>query len=105
MLVIKIENIQWNRVAKRPATCCSLYELCFSASNYSFANKVDILHEIQKKAVDLKLQHRISKRNSFSRYFENAKPQNVLMSQYLYGSTSVVQKCFLKMLFLEVSQN
>ena len=27
------------------------------------------------------------------------------MSQYLYGSTSVVQKCFLKMLFLEVSQN
>ena len=41
---IKIENTQWNRVTSRSATYCNLYELCFSACNYSFANKTDILH-------------------------------------------------------------
>ena len=32
-----------------------------------------------KKMVDLKLQHRISRDNEFSRYLENAKSRNVLM--------------------------
>ena len=40
-----------------------------------------------KKTVDLKLQHRISKKNSFSRYLENTKFQNILMKRYSYGMT------------------
>ena len=32
-----------------------------------------------KKAVDLKLQYRISRDNSFSRYLENTKSRNVLL--------------------------
>ena len=56
------------------ATCTS----CCSACNYSFANKTDILHE-EKKTVDIKLQYRISKKNSFSRYLENAMSRNILM--------------------------
>ena len=40
-----------------------------------------------KKVVDLKLQQRISKKRSFSRYLENAKSRNVLMQRYLYGIT------------------
>ena len=61
----------------RSATYCNLYKLCFPAGNYSFAIKVDILNE-EQKTVDLKLQHRISKKNSFSRYLENAKSWNLL---------------------------
>ena len=45
---MKIENTQWNCVTNRSATYCNLYELCFSAYNYSFAGKIDILHEEQK---------------------------------------------------------
>ena len=63
-----------------------LYKLCFSARNYSFANKVDILHE-EKNPVDLKLQHKISRNNPFSRYLENAKSRNVLMQRHLCGVT------------------
>ena len=41
----------------------------------------------KKETVDLKLQHRISRNNSFSRYLENANSRNVSMKQYLYGIT------------------
>ena len=46
--MIKTENTQWNRVTNRSAAYCNLYELYFSAWNYSFANEIDILHEEQK---------------------------------------------------------
>ena len=83
---MKIENVQWNRVTNRSATCCNLHELCFSACNYTFANKVDILQK-EQKTVDFEASDRISKINSFSRYLENAKARNVLMQRYLYGIT------------------
>ena len=35
---------------QRTATYCHLYEICFSAWDYSFANKIDILHEQQKNS-------------------------------------------------------
>ena len=38
-----------------------------------------IFYMKNKKAVDLKLQQRLSKKNSFSRYLENDKSGNVLM--------------------------
>ena len=47
------------------ATTVSLIKLIFYMKN--------------KKKVYLKLQHRVSKKNSFSRYLENAKSPNVLM--------------------------
>ena len=75
--MIKIENVQWNHITNRSATYCNLYELCFSAGNYSFAIKILLLNE-EQKTVDLKLQHRISKKNSFSRYLENAESWNLL---------------------------
>ena len=43
--------------SRSTATYYNLYELRISVYNYSFANKID-------KAVDLKLQHRISRNNS-----------------------------------------
>ena len=47
-----------------------------------------------KLRVDLKLQHRISRSHSSSRYLENANSQNVFMWQYLYGIAEVVvQRC------------
>ena len=47
-----------------------------------------------KLRVDLKLQHRISRSHSSSRYLENANSQNVFMWQYLYGiAEEVVQRC------------
>ena len=39
---------------------------------------IKLIHEEQKKTLDLKLQHRISKNNLFSRYWENAKSHNVI---------------------------
>ena len=47
---MKIENTQWNRVTNRSATYRNLYKLCFSAWNFIFANKIDILHEEQKNS-------------------------------------------------------
>ena len=47
------------------ATAVSLIKLIFYMKN--------------KKTVDLKFQHRISKKNSFSRSLGNAKSRNVLM--------------------------
>ena len=47
------------------ATTVSLIKLIFCMKN--------------KKAADLKLQQRISKKSSFSRYLENAKSRNLLM--------------------------
>ena len=77
-IVIKIENSPWNCVTNTSATYWNLYELCFSACNYRFVRKIDILHEEQKRE-DLKFHHRISKKNSFSRYLENIKSRNVLI--------------------------
>ena len=50
----------------------------FAAVYYSIANKADSLHE-EQKTLDLKLQQKISKTSSFSRYLENGKSRNVLM--------------------------
>ena len=47
------------------ATTVSLMKLIFYIKN--------------KKTVDLKLQHMISRNNSFSRYLENINSRNVLM--------------------------
>ena len=41
-----------------------------------------IFHMKNKKKIDLKLQHRISRKNSFSRSLENAKSRNVLMQLF-----------------------
>ena len=60
------------------------YELCFSPCNYSFANKINILHEEQKNS-NLNLQHRISKKNSFSRYLEVPKRVNVTIFVWCYS--------------------
>ena len=48
--MIKIESTQSNRATNRSTIYCNLYELLFSACNYSVANKVDILHEEQKSS-------------------------------------------------------
>ena len=47
------------------ATTVSLIKLIFYIKN--------------RKTVDLKLQHRINRNNSFNGYLENAKSRNVLM--------------------------
>ena len=46
-----------------------------------------IFYMKNKKTENLKFQHRISKKNSFSRYLENIKFRNVLIQQYLYDIT------------------
>ena len=83
---MKIENTQWNCLTNRSATYCNLYELCFSAYNYRFAGKIDIYMK-NKKSENLKFQHKISKKNSFSRYLENIKSRNALIQRYLYDIT------------------
>ena len=39
------------------------------------------------KTIDLKLQHRISKKNLFNRYLENAKSRNVTIFVWYYLSS------------------
>ena len=71
----------------------NLYKLCFSSCNYSFANKVDILHE-EKTPVDLKLQHKINRNNSFSRYLENAPTRvNATIFVWCYLSSRLEVFC------------
>ena len=60
----------------------------------------------KKLQVDLKIQHRISRGNSSSRYLENANSQNVFLWRYLYGiAEAVVQRYSVKKIFLKISQN
>ena len=59
LYIMKISNL---------FTTCVNYG--FSVRNNSFPNKIDILYK-NKKTVDLKLQHRISRNNSFSRYLSS----------------------------------
>ena len=71
----------WNREIVLPTDQQSIA----TCTSYSFlhATTVSLIKLIfcmkNKKAADLKLQQRISKKSSFSRYLENAKFRNVLM--------------------------
>ena len=54
----------------------------------------------------LKLQHRISRSNSCSRYLENANSQNIFIWRHLYGfAEAVVQRCSTKKIFSKFCQN
>ena len=86
------------RTDQQPIATCTNYVLYAT----SFANKVDILHEeqnIMKISADLKLQHRITKANSFSKYLENAKSPNGI------NVAIFVQKCSVKKMLLGISKN
>ena len=76
------------------ATTVSLIKLIFSMKN--------------KKAVDLKLEQRISKKSSFSRYLENAKSGNILtifVSIYLSSHPEVFCKEAVFRNFLKLTEN
>ena len=61
---------------------------------------------LNKLQVDLKLQHRISRSNSSSRYLENANSQDIFKWRHLYDiAEAVVQRCSAKKMFSKISQN
>ena len=61
---------------------------------------------LKKLQVDLKLQHRISRSSSCSRYLENANSQNIFIWLHLYGfAEAVVQRCSTKKMFSKLCQN
>ena len=68
----------------QPIATCTSYVFLHSAT----VSIIKLTFYIKnKKQQILKLQHRISKKNSFSRYLENAKSRNALIYRYLYGIT------------------
>ena len=55
---------------------------------------------------ELKVQQRIARSNSSSRYLENANSKNVFMYRYLCGiAEAVLQRCSVKKMFLKIFQN
>ena len=58
---------------RQPITACTSYDF------FTLRTFFTIFYIANKKTVDLKFQHRISRDNEFNRYLENAKSRNVLM--------------------------
>ena len=86
VLVIKTKSSHWNHVTNKSTTYCKLYELFFLYATTDSLIKL-IFCMKNKKAVDLKLQHRISKQNSFSKHI-----CMVLLTGYLRYKTTFCHK-------------
>ena len=71
------------------ATCMSYVFL--RATTVSLIKSIFYMKD--HKTVDLKLQHRISKKNLFSRYLENAKFRNVTIFVWYYLSSRPEMFC------------
>ena len=74
---------------QQPIATCTSY--VFLHATTALLAKL-IFYMKNKKTEYLKFQRRLSKKNSFSKYLENIKSQNVLIQRYLYD----IQKCSVK---------
>ena len=69
---------------QQPIATCTSY-VFLHATTVSLIKSIFYMKD--NKTVDLKLQHRFSKKNLFSRYLENAKCRNVTIFVWYYLSS------------------